>query len=412
MKTKTIEINIPKEYVRVLEDPAKKGHKTTYAYVKIADLPMDLPLEVNPRNQNTKSRVARQIANGLIDDTEVFHVLNRGLTLTVLSSKYNNASEKLSLEVAGGYYGVLDGGHSYSVIREQIQPYLENPSEEKPDFFNGFVKMEIIEGVKSNLLVDLARARNTSAQVKDESLANLEGSFDWLKDELAKTSFGEKVAYKENEDDEAKPIDVREIISLLTIFHPNFQDSDNPPVMAYSSKGRCLELFRNEPEGYQKLRPIIPDILKLYDYIHLKLAPMYEEVGGFSGMGEEDKRKSKQVKLAKVTEVKRVKEGFPLYYLNETGYYHFPNGWLYPLVGAHRALVSYKTVARFKAEPQRFFDKYGKKLVVTTLEASKQLGRNPNAVGKSQAHWTHLMDKVSGYYTKLLGIDTDKDIVL
>lgn len=411
MKTKTVEIKVDKNAVRTLEDPQSKGHKTMYAYVRIADLPLDLPLEVNPRNQNTHSRVAREIASGLLDETDVFHVLNRGMTITVLSAKYNNASEKLSLEFAGNYYGVLDGGHTFSVIKEQVEKHKDTPENERPDFFNAYVKLEIIEGVRSSLLVDLARARNTSAQVKDESLANLSGSFDWLKDILAKTNFGNKVAYKENEDDITHPIDIREIIGLLTLFHPSFQETENPPVIGYSSKGRCLELLREEPKGYEMLRPIIPDILELYDYVQKNFPPMYESIGGFSAL-DEDKRKTASVKFAKVTEVKKIENGFPLEYLGDTAYYRIPSGWTYPIVAAHRALVSYKSVAKFKVDPKKFFDKYGKKMVGLTLEASRSLGRNANAVGKSKSHWIQLHEKASSNFIKLLGVDTDKEVAL
>ncbi len=396
MKTKTVELHVPEKFVRVLADPTNRGHKTTYAYVKIKDLP-DLPTEINPRAQNTKSRVARQIAEGLIDSTEVFHLLNRGITMVVLSSKYNNSTETLSLEIAGSYGGVLDGGHSMRVIQESTAPYRTLPEEEQPDFFDGFVKLEIIEGVKGDLIVELAKSRNTSAQVQNYSLANLEGDFDWLKEELQKTSFGPLIAYKENEDD-SKPIDVREVVSLLTAFHPSFEDSENPPVISYSSKGRCLELLRSDPKGFQSLHHIVPDVLRLYDHIHLKFAELYEQIGGFSGLDE--KNNAKSIKLGKVREVRKFEEGFPLYYSGGTAYFQFPGGWLMPVLGSLRGLVSYKTVAKWETNPFEFFDKHGKKLVMATLEASRSLGRNPNAVGKSKNHWAFLHEKVLNTFNR------------
>jgi hypothetical protein len=272
--------------------------------------------------------------------------------------------------------------------------------------------MEVIKGVKNDLVVDIARSRNTSAQVHNESLANLEGSFDWLKDVLAKTKYGEQIAYRENEDDTKFPLDVREIVAILTLFHPNFQDFDRPPIMGYTSRGRCLEMFRNEQEGYQALKPIIPDVLKLYDYIHLKFADLYKEIGGFASIDDEKPKTVRGTKLAKVTGVKAIKEGFPLYYLGEKGSYRFPDGWLFPVLAAMRGIVSYRTNCKWKANPFKFFDTMGKQMVSMTLETSKSLGRNPNAVGKSKAHWIALYERVMNAYMKMLNVDTEQEVKL
>lgn len=418
MKTKQVTIPVASNRISQLRDPARSGHDTIYAYVKVSDLPLDMSMDVNPRAQNTESRVARQISNGLVDDSKIFHLLNRGMTITAYDAKYNAKTEKLTLELADGYYGVLDGGHTYAVIKKNLAPYLEPPKEgeepkEKPEFFEAYVRVEVIVGVKSDLLVDIARSRNTSAQVKDESLANLEGSFEWLKEILFKQRFGEQIAYKENEDDAQFPIDVREIVALLTLFHPKFEDAENPPIMGYTSKGRCLELFREDEEGYKALRPIIPSILEMYDYIHLKFADIYKTIGGFGAVGDSDKHKNqKGVKLAKVTGVKHLEEGFPLYYLGETAHYKFPDGWLLPVLSALRGLCSYKTVVRWKGDPKQYFDKYGKSLVKMTLESSLSLGRNPNAVGKSRPHWTQLHERVLNTYLRMVAADTDKNVAV
>ncbi len=148
--------------------------------------------------------------------------------------------------------------------------------------------------------------------------------------------------------------------------------------------------------GYISVYPILKDILKLYDHIHLNFAKFYEEIGGFSGLHENDATKRRGVKLGKVVEVKQYTEGFELYYLGTKAQYRFPDGWLYPVLASFRALVDYKPKnTTWKTDPYEFFDKHGKKLVALTLEAGKQLGRNPNAIGKNKAHWTQLHDRVS-----------------
>lgn len=412
MKTKHIQLKVTKDNISFIADPQGHGHDAYYGFVRVGDLPLDLPLDINPRSQNLHSRVARQIQNGLLEESENFHLLNRGMTITAIGADYDAKKSILDLEVAGGYYGVLDGGHTYSVIRKNIEPFVTGANkDEPPSYMDAFVRIEVLTGVKSDLLVDIAQSRNTSAQVHDESLANLEGSFDWLKEVFADTKFGKLIAYRENEDDSIFPIDVREVVSLLTLFHPKFADSENPPIMGYASKGRCLELFRTEPNGFKSLRNIAVDVLELYDYIHLQFAPVYEKIGGLMGSGETDERKSKSVKLAKVTGVKKIDSGFDLYYLGRTANYRFSDGWLFPVVAAMRGIVGYRTdVARWKAKPQEFFDGIAKQLVKATLDTSKDLGRNPNAVGKSRPHWMALHEKVINTYLRKVTADTERDV--
>jgi hypothetical protein len=61
---------------------------------------------VNPRNQDTESRVARQIANGLVDDWAIFHLLNRGITVSARDVEYDNKTGLLSLVVSQNYWAL------------------------------------------------------------------------------------------------------------------------------------------------------------------------------------------------------------------------------------------------------------------------------------------------------------------
>lgn len=378
MKIKEVVLTVPQ--ITKLEDPNKQ-HDVRFCFVRVQDLPSNLPLDPNPRAQNLSSRVSHEIRNGLETESSLFHILNRGLTISASGIEHKNHTLKLMFQNEN--YGLIDGGHTYSIIQKY-----------KDEIKDAYVKLEILTGIKPSELVKVAKARNTSAQVKSESLADLEGSFDWLKEVLHKEVYAHKIAWRENEQD--KPIDCREIIGLITLFHPLFWDVDNPPIIGYTSKGKCLDLFTSSDKeiqvGFQSLKPIIPEILALYDHIHLKFADFYKKLGGYSGVLGEQKS---SVKLGKVIEIKHYKEGFPLHYINEQGEFYFPDGWLFPIVAAHRALTVQRGATTFwRCSPRKFFDKYGAKLVEATLEASRNFGRNPNQVGKSKAHWTLLHEKV------------------
>jgi hypothetical protein len=398
------EYTIPVEgKVATIKDPLGKGRDIHTVLVNVSNLPKDFPLEVNPRSQDTRSRVAKEIAHSFVDEADEFYRLNRGITIIPQSMeiKSHKGHDEITLRFPehSQRYGVIDGGHSYAVIREMTE---EAENGEASDVY---VQLRIFENVTPSFITDLARALNTSAQVRDESLANLEGLFDWIKEALKGSPFEELIAYRENED---KPNDIREVIAILTMFHPFFQEEENPPVMAYTSKGRCLDMFRDEQHqnGYQRLKSILVDCLRLYDYIHLKFEPLYKEMGGMSSLSADAKTKKDQkgVKLGKLTEVKHIKDGFPLYYLGEKATYRFPDGWLYPVLASFRPLLSYRGSGqvKWKTNPFEFFDKHGKKLIAMTLNSSREMGRNPNAVGKNKAHWTQLQDKVENLFIKSL----------
>lgn len=412
MRTKTFHIKVGKEQIRRIADPYGHKHDRYIALVRIGNLPSDFPLDVNPRNQDTGSRVSKQIEQSLLNNPETFHLLNRGMTVIAKEIKYDAAKELLQLVIPEGTqeYGVLDGGHTYEVIRknalaekklEEQTEAVSHKKQKEPSFFNGHVNVEIMQGMSDDLIVDIARARNTSAQVKGFSLANLENKFDWLKESLAKEPFSKLIAYRENEDDNEFPIDVMEVVAFATMFHPLFNDSDNPPILSYSGKGRALDMFRNEADdiqaGYVSVSPILKDVLKLYDFIHLNFPLMYEEIGGFSGVKDAasgSHKERKGVKLGQVKEVKMYEHGFDLYYLGRKAEYMIPDGWLYPIVGAMRALVDYKPKnTSWKTDPFAFFTKHGEKFVRMTLEAGNSLGRTPAAIGKNKPHWSQLYDR-------------------
>ncbi len=239
MKLQKFSMPVASEHFRKLADPQGDSHDSYYAYISVKNLPLNLPLDVNPRNQDTESRVARQIANGLVDDWPIFHLLNRGITVSARDVEYDNKTETLSLVFPdpSDDYGIIDGGHTYAVIKKNLEPHLQSP--QKPDFFDAQVRLEILVNVNSDLIVDLARARNTSAQVRDESLANLEGKFDWVKEVVAKTPFADRIAYRENEED--KPLDIRDIIALMTLFHPVYAKGRQSADLGLLVQGKLFE---------------------------------------------------------------------------------------------------------------------------------------------------------------------------
>lgn len=75
-----------------------------------------------------------------------------------------------------------------------------------------------------------------------------------------------------------------------------------------------------------------------------------------------------------------------------------PDGWMYPLLAAFRALLRWRDGKNrqvyWKTDPFKYFDTHGPELVADVVSQSEQLGNNPNATGKSRVLWSSLRIKV------------------
>ena len=77
----------------------------------------------------------------------------------------------------------------------------------------------------------LVSGRNTSRQVKSWSLADFDGTFDWIRDVLDRKNgpFAGRIGYEENA---GKEVTILDVLSYLTLFHQEFdakgvKDSDH-----------------------------------------------------------------------------------------------------------------------------------------------------------------------------------------
>src|SRR5262249_49700047 len=153
------------------------------------------------------------------------------------SVSFNNQNGHMTVVLSDpNLHGLLDGGHTYNILLEERETLQDAQ----------YVKLELLEGFKQEEIPTLVDARNTSNQVRDQSLMNLQGEFEKLKKALALQHYSGLIAYKEHElldDGGSKPIDVREVIAILTCFdRANFSDRVHP-INAYRSKSACLQHF-------------------------------------------------------------------------------------------------------------------------------------------------------------------------
>ena len=126
-------INMPVVSFRRINTPfEQEGKKIYLAVVKAKDLPKDFEdwREINPRDPKTSSGVAKKIADTLQNQPECFLFRNRGLTLLSNSVSFDNETNELSVEFSDkSMHGLLDGGHTYAVVREAFDSLAEEEKE-------------------------------------------------------------------------------------------------------------------------------------------------------------------------------------------------------------------------------------------------------------------------------------------
>ena len=372
----------PVSSFRHLETPFhKQGYRDYFAVVEISQLP-DLSSwrKINVRDPKLTGAVPMKIRESVKENTELFLFMNRGIVISAESVSFDPKTSRLTLTMRDpSMHGLLDGGHTYNILLEE-RDGLEEPQ---------YVRLEILEGFKQDEIPNLVDARNTSNKVRDQSLMNLREEFEKLKKALAGRRYANLVAFKEYEVDEdgnPKPIDVREVIAILTVFDRDHFDAKVHPINAYRSKAACLQHFATNKGSYEKIYPLAPEILELYDYIQLHLPELYNKVRGQRG----DVTGGKFGRLTGVSYYDGKRKKAQLLFIGKESRYGVPAGFVYPILGAFRALLeerSRRYVWGKGLDPLKLLQgELGERLADTIGNFALE-SKNPSKTGKSPLVW-------------------------
>lgn len=359
-----------------MEDPLNRNNKRKYVcYVKIDDIPENIPMITNPREQKLTTAVAKEIQQSLLSNDGDFHLKNRGIVLSAGKVIYNTKTSIMDIILDDPYeHGNIDGGHTYKICLQNKNKGLEQ-----------YVQFEIMVGVEDTI-ESLAEARNTSSQVDAKSLAELSNKFDPIKKAIGNMQFFDRIAFKQNQQfkingKNAKMIDAREIVALISMMDKEKYDSETHPTIAYSSKAKVLDNYLDDYKYYERFSDIAPDIFKLYDKIERDFPYAYNESGGRYGAKKYSGYKEKDSIPVEVAKAK-----FSLEPLN----YKVPDGLMYPLLASFRALIYYDKFTNkyiWKKSPFDVYDKINSHLASKIMKYTDALGNNPNATGKDANAW-------------------------
>lgn len=380
-------------FVRRIPDPVFYNSHSMERHVMlcaVGSLPEGMSFDPNARQPNINRAVYKKVQRSLMNEgcePNTFHLKNKGITIVAKRVKRHTDHDYEVFFDEG--HGIVDGGHTYELIIRTREKTALPPKQ--------FVKLEILTGLPDEMIPDVAGGLNTSVQVQDMSLLDLGKAFEWIKDELALEAYASKIAWSENDSGE---FDARDIISMMTCFDINAfpKNGDIHPVIAYEKKAEVIKRFKadfedNDGKEYKRFRPILKDILMLYDTIGFQFRLMRNHDGGKGG-------------ALKIID-RRERKPFDFIFINEQDEYRLQDGALYPILAAFRWMVelnpktdTYRWTGGFKAVLSAW-ENVGPKLAAMTQEKAIEVGRNADSIGKSRPHWAALFQTVG--FNDLMG---------
>lgn len=362
--------------------------KNLVMWVRVEDIPEDLKLDPNARRADVTSKVAADIAATLRESPENFWKLNSGIQMTAREVEVKDGKLVVldlfdpedDAEIADG---VINGGHTYEVIRKvrreveseasaSANSTVRAAARERLDAINSaVVRIEVLTGIERKELADISRARNTGAPVKKYSLQNLKRLYDPIKKELGPEEC-EKIGFCENDVDlvPGKTYQVVELVRLMSLFNNGLYPygEDKHPVPCYTSAGRLVDRWEKEANTYAPLIPKLRDLMTLHDQVYQMICTWQETQKGRPRNGIEKK------------------EATTLPFTGTTVDYKLSTAFVLPVVASLRVLLDGHN--EWKTDPFKFLKVAGPGLINTLVAFyDEQCKAKPHELGRSGGSW-------------------------
>jgi len=363
--------------------------------VKATDFPTGISTAANAREPVGLNRMVykdvRLSLEGKGSDPGAFDLMNKGITLLATSVRMvEKGKDRQVWEVAvdDENGGIVDGAHTAKII--------EQCNEDGTTHDGQYVEVYVRTGVDDDMVTSIARGLNTGMQVAPQSIYNIGGVFDWLKAEIDRKPYVNIIAWRESDN---KEYDVRDLIGVLELFNifdfPN--EVSKHPISAYEKWSIPLKKFADDYKEnkdnlmgstYYRLKPLLHEALVLYDNIRRDYHQLHNAAGGKAG----------NMNIVEAAGKERGEYDFPFAQLPPNKY-RLTKGACYPMLAAFRNMVEvdgsgyanwrggFRSVLKLWAEA-------GPELVKETDDATTNIGRTPDHLGKSRPHWDKLHGKL------------------
>ena len=370
------------EALRTLTSPYRKGDKDEstfetiyYLLVDMKELPSSIPMDVNPREPKMTTNVARSLLAAVVEPETDFYINNRGIVIAAKSLTFNSTESEVTIDIGNQndendkfLYGILDGGHTYTAIMRK--------RDEIPENVRKYVRIEVITNVQN--ITRLSDARNTSIQVSDLALFNLDDKFDNVKSAIAGQTYADLIAYKDNEN---KPINISELLRLMYAFDiDRYPDDNAAPVQSYSGKAQVFKRYKQAFESpfYKSLTKQLPLLVELYDVIERELPEKYKEYKKAQGVANP--------RFGSVRGIESLDTPTKTEFLATPTKYSVSSGYIYPIFGACRSLLRFDEATgtvSWLFDPITIWNEVGTSIVQNTFETYT----NPQLAGKDKQLW-------------------------
>lgn len=370
------------EALRTLASPYRKNDKDEstfetiyYLLVDMRELPSNIPMDVNPREPKMTTSIARRLLAAVVEPETDFYINNRGIVIAAKTLTFNSADSEVTINIGDQddendkyQYGILDGGHTYTAIMDK--------RDEIPRDVHKFVRIEVITNVQN--ITRLSDARNTSIQVSDMALFNLDDKFDAIKLAIKDQPYEDLIAYKDNEN---KPIHISELLRLMYAFDiDKYPDDNTAPVQSYSGKAQVFKHYRQvfDTPFYKSLTKQIPVLVELYDVIERELPERYKKYKKAQGVANP--------RFGSVRGIESLDTSAKTEFLANTTVYSVSSGYIYPIFGAFRSLLKFDKATgtvSWLFDPITIWDEVGTSIVQNTFETYT----NPQLAGKDKQLW-------------------------
>lgn len=398
------------------------------------DLPPNLPLDANARIPNVlKNQTCAEQRETLLTRPEDFQIFNGGIVCTAEEIEPKQDGNQHYVEVVfdqDSGQGVVNGGHTYAQLLHVVHDnttyaddknlktvLLQDARRGSAEIANialddelladrvararekAQVQIEFVAPIAdSEMLAQIARARNLSQSVEATALQNLSGKFDLMKEVLcgAPAPFGQafvdRVVWKTNqeipEDAIGGAIPVKLLIQILALMNARIY----PPATrvandVYSRAGVVVREFGEASEEdekyYNALTKILPEIIRLYDHIYATLPEVDPTYPWADGKLDSDKKRKVTAAITPLT-------GRPCGS-------KIASAFVWPIFSAFRTLLSHDDEGnvKFRIDPVALFNDMKNEMVTTVQTAHRHQAHGiVHQVGKDKEVWLRLQGQI------------------
>jgi len=323
-------VDIPFLHSRRFEDPFNPSVVSYLLYVDTRELP-DFPNEPNARPADSRENapVYRAVRASALSEGDVTPGMfgYKHLGINLIARRLQPVSDKVARVFFDEDDGCINGGHGVKIIRELQE------SVGRENMAPNFVKVFVMTGLPNDVVPEIAGANNASIQVRPESLLDLAEKFEPFKEAMRKAPIGEKgVAWREGEDG----LPVVDLIAMMNCFRA--KELGGNPIDSYYAKSRVVEAFRQNPQSFYAVAPLLSDLCKLMDAIRVDgQEPYNKRASGNFGLLRFVQKKEKKSK----GQVTVVSDGVSLEFTGKRATHALAYAAAYPIFAAFRLLVDY-----------------------------------------------------------------------